>query len=81
MLNVLWIVFRTSAYFGHNEFHQQLVETEQEAHELAQQESTRHGHASVHLTEWPGGLLFSYVDGELFTDRRGQVQAEVQAAD
>lgn len=58
------ILYTTTAY---NQFDQTTVHGETDAHELARQISTRQGHASVHQGD---RLVFSYVDGELFTDNR-----------
>lgn len=45
------------------------VATQEDAAELAGKLSARYGHASVHQG---AELLFSYADGELFTDNRSR---------
>ncbi len=64
---ILYATLSTTAYAGYTQFNDATAYGETDAHRRAQQISVVHGHASVHHG---GDLLFSYMDGVLFTDNR-----------
>ncbi len=64
---VLWTTLDVGSYAAHNQSNRTDVASELAAHDLAATVSAETGHATVHHG---GALLFSYMDGVLFTDNR-----------
>ena len=66
---VLWDTRNVGTYAAYNQSNRTDVASEAVAHDFAATISAETGHATVHRAGSPD-LLFSYMDGVLFTDNR-----------